>query len=118
VRYPDCEYSLPLPRRGDIEVIETYCAEHDLPELVVHDDDDEPWELGCPICNYQEYRRERAVDDLEDLDGIGERTAEKLAAAGVDSPEDLDTVDPENLAEQVQGISADRLREWKGELAM
>ncbi|ERH10849.1 MAG: DNA topoisomerase I [halophilic archaeon J07HX64] len=118
VRYPDCEYSLPLPRRGDIEVIDAHCEEHDLPELVVHDGDDEPWELGCPICNYREYRRERAVDTLEDLDGIGERTAEKLAAAGVDSPEDLDTVDPDNLAEQVQGISADRLREWKGELAM
>jgi DNA topoisomerase-1 len=115
-RYPDCEYSLPLPRRGDIEVTEAHCPDHDLPELVVHDDED-PWELGCPICNYQEYRREQAVDDLEDIDGIGERTAEKLAAAGVDSPDDLDTADPETLAEAVQGVSADRLREWQGKLA-
>ena len=114
-RYPDCEYSLPLPRRGDIEVTEVYCEDHDLPELVVHDSDD-PWELGCPICNYREYRREQAVDDLADIDGIGERTVEKLSAAGVDSPGDLDTADPERLADELQGVSADRLREWQGEL--
>jgi len=53
-RYPDCDYSLPLPRRGEIEVTDEYCEEHDLPELLVHNDD-EPWELGCPICNYREY---------------------------------------------------------------
>jgi len=114
-RYPDCEYSLPLPRRGDIEVLDARCAEHDLPELVVEGDD--PWELGCPICNYREYRREQAVDDLEDIDGIGERTVEKLAAAGVEDPADLDTADPDDLASEVQGVSADRLREWQRELA-
>jgi len=115
-RYPDCEYSLPLPRRGDIEVVDERCEEHDLPGLVVQDGDD-PWELGCPICNYQEYRREQAVNDLEDIDGIGERTVEKLAAAGVDSPDELDTADPERLAGELQGVSADRLREWQAELA-
>ncbi len=67
-RYPDCEYSLPLPRRGDITVTETYCEEHDLPELVVKDGDD-PWELGCPICNYREYKqREEGDDTREDAD--------------------------------------------------
>jgi len=35
-RYPECEYSLPLPRRGDIEVIEESCAEHGLPHLPRH----------------------------------------------------------------------------------
>lgn len=55
-RYPDCEYSLPLPRAGDIEITETVCDDHDLPELdVIQDGDNEPWHLGCPICNYQEY---------------------------------------------------------------
>ena len=114
-RYPDCEYSLPLPRRGDIEVLDARCGEHDLPELVVEGDD--PWELGCPICNYREYQREQAVDDLEEIDGIGERTAEKLAAAGVEEPTDLDAADPDALAAEVQGVSADRLREWQRDLA-
>ena len=116
-RYPDCEYSLPLPRRGDIEVVEEYCEEHDLPALHVHDGDDEPWELGCPICNYREYRAEQAIDDLEDIKGIGEATAEKLGTAGVDSPADLRDADPEGLADRLQGVTADQLRDWQGQLA-
>jgi len=116
VRYPDCDYSLPLPRRGDIEVTDTYCEEHDLPELIVHDGDD-PWELGCPICNYQEYQAEQAIDDLEDIDGIGEKTAEKLQAAGIESPTDLETADVEEVTSQVQGVTAEKLEEWQGQLA-
>jgi DNA topoisomerase-1 len=109
-RYPDCEYSLPLPRRGDIEVTDAHCAEHDLPELVVHDGDD-PWELGCPICNYREYQaRER---DLDDIDGIGEATREKLTDAGIESVADLADAEPEAVAESVEGVSAERLREWQ-----
>src|SRR6056297_772877 len=65
-RYPDCEYSLPLPRRGDIAVTDDRCEEHDLPALVVDPDSDDPWELGCPICNYEEYQAEQRIDDLED----------------------------------------------------
>ncbi|SDJ85609.1 DNA topoisomerase I [Halovenus aranensis] len=115
-RYPDCEYSLPLPRRGDIEITDEYCEEHDLPELVVQDGD-EPWELGCPVCNYQEYQARQAIDDLEDLNGVGPATAEKLADAGVDSPEDLTDVDPDDLAQRTQGVTAETVREWQAELA-
>ena len=114
-RYPDCEYSLPLPRRGDIEITDTHCEEHDLPELIVHSGD-EPWELGCPICNYQEYRAEQAIDGLEDLDGLGAKTAEKLAEAGIESLSDLHGADADDVASSVQGISADQLREWQAEV--
>jgi DNA topoisomerase-1 len=88
VRYPDCEYSLPLPRRGDIEVVEAYCAEHDLPELVVHDGDDEPWELGCPICNYREYRREQDDDTKEDTEDV--ESEESSASSGEENTENDD----------------------------
>ncbi|MEF8786853.1 MAG: DNA topoisomerase I [Haloarculaceae archaeon] len=115
-RYPDCDYSLPLPRRGDIEVTDEFCEEHDLPELVVHSGD-EPWELGCPICNYHEYQAEQAVEDLEDLDGLGAKTAEKLADAGVESLADLDTADAEEVATAVQGVSVDQLREWQAQVS-
>ncbi|AQL42200.1 DNA topoisomerase I [Halorientalis sp. IM1011] len=111
-RYPDCDYSLPLPRRGEIEVTDERCEEHDLPELIVHNGD-EPWELGCPICNYREYQARQAVDDLVDLDGLGERTAEKLAEAEIETLSDLETVDPEAVATTVQGVSADQIREWQ-----
>ncbi|WP_049922986.1 DNA topoisomerase I [Halopiger djelfimassiliensis] len=113
-RYPDCEYSLPLPRRGEIEVTEEYCDEHDLPELVVHSGD-EPWELGCPICNYQEFqaRESDSGSDLEALDGIGAKTVEKLASAGIESIDDLTEADPDAVAENVDGVSADRIRNWQ-----
>ncbi|NHN47528.1 DNA topoisomerase I [Halostella sp. JP-L12] len=115
-RYPDCDYSLPLPRRGEIEVTDGRCEEHDLPELVVHNGDD-PWELGCPICNYQEYqaRESDSGTDLEALDGLGAKTAEKLVEAGIESLDDLTDADPEAVAEDVDGVSADRIEDWQAE---
>lgn len=116
-RYPDCEYSLPLPRRGDIEVTDEFCDEHDLPELVVYDgeDDDDPWELGCPICNYEEYQERQRQKGLEVLDGVGPKTAEKLEDAGVEDVGDLADADPEGVAEQVSGVSADTVRDWQAQ---
>ena len=116
-RYPDCEYSLPLPRRGLIEVTDEMCDEHGLPHLLVKDDeaDDDPWELGCPICNYTEYRERQMVSSVEDLDGVGEKTAEKLAAAGIETLDDLREADAELVATEVQGVSADRIRAWQAE---
>ncbi|MFU8868317.1 DNA topoisomerase I [Natronococcus sp.] len=113
-RYPDCEYSLPLPRRGEIEVTDEHCEEHDLPELVVHSGD-EPWELGCPICNYQEFQAREADSgsDLESLDGVGAKTVEKLVDAGIESLEDLSDADPDAVADDVDGVSADRVRSWQ-----
>ncbi|MFB6119132.1 DNA topoisomerase I, partial [Halosegnis sp.] len=115
-RYPDCEYSLPLPRRGDIEVTDDYCDEHDLPALRVQEDGDEPWELGCPICNYTEYQQRQAASEVEDLDGVGAKTAEKLARAGIESLEDLTDADAEAVAGELQGVSADRLRDWQAQV--
>ncbi|EMA54109.1 DNA topoisomerase I [Halococcus thailandensis] len=111
-RYPDCEYSLPLPRRGEIEVTDEFCDEHDLPELVVHSGD-EPWELGCPICNYHEYQARQSVGDLVDLDGVGEKTVEKLAAVGIESLDDLRESEADSIAESVQGVSAENVRSWQ-----
>ncbi|QLG50781.1 DNA topoisomerase I [Natrinema halophilum] len=113
-RYPDCEYSLPLPRRGEIEVTDEYCDEHELPELVVHSGD-EPWELGCPICNYQEFqaRESESGSDLEALEGIGAKTVEKLADAGIEDLDDLTDADPDAVAADVDGVSADRVRNWQ-----
>ncbi|WP_226005738.1 DNA topoisomerase I [Natrinema salinisoli] len=113
-RYPDCEYSLPLPRRGDIEVTDEHCEEHELPEIVVHSGD-EPWELGCPICNYQEFqaRESETGSDLEALEGVGAKTVEKLADAGIEDLDDLTDADPDAVADDVEGVSADRIRGWQ-----
>jgi len=112
-RYPDCEYSLPLPRRGEIEVTEEMCEEHDLPHLVVHSGDDEPWELGCPICNYREFQAREAGSELETVEGIGEKTAEKLESAGIENVEGLKDADPDDLAASVDGVGAGTVRDWQ-----
>ena len=116
-RYPDCEYSLPLPRRGDIEITDGRCEEHDLPELVVtYDDDDrEPWALGCPICNYREYQARQNGSALEAIDGIGEKTAEKLQTAGIDDVEGLKDADADELAAEVDGVGPDTVRDWQAD---
>ena len=112
-RYPDCDYSLPLPRRGEIEVTDEICEEHDLPHLVVHSGD-EPWELGCPICNYREYQAKQAGgNELESIEGIGEKTAEKLKDAGVEDVPGLKEAEPDALAELVEGVGPDTVRDWQ-----
>jgi DNA topoisomerase-1 len=115
-RYPDCDYSLPLPRRGDIEVTDEECEEHDLPKIRITygDSDREPWDLGCPICNYREYQAEQ-VDgsELESVKGIGEKTAEKLKAAGVEDVPSLKEAEPDALADLMDGVGPDTVRKWQ-----
>jgi DNA topoisomerase-1 len=126
-RYPDCEYSLPLPRQGDIEVADEICDEHTLPTLRIierneetakrnteQENDDDVWELGCPICNYREYQSEQTDGStLESVHGIGEKTAEKLKDAGVDTVAALKSAEANTLADRVDGVSVDRLRKWQ-----
>jgi DNA topoisomerase-1 len=113
-RYPDCDYSLPLPRRGSVVVTDETCAEHGLPHLrVTYESDRDPWELGCPICNYREYQSRQAGSELETIDGIGEATAEKLREAGVDDLASLKQVEPDALADRVDGVGEDTVRDWQ-----
>ena len=111
-RYPDCDYSLPLPRRGEIEVTDETCEEHDLPHLRVHSGDD-PWELGCPICNYREFTARQEGSELQAVEGIGEKTAAKLKNAGVDGVDELKSADADDLAADVDGVGADTVRDWQ-----
>ena len=111
-RYPDCDYSLPLPRRGEIEVTAERCVEHDLPHLRVHSGD-EPWELGCPICNYREFTAREEGSALQAVEGIGEKTAAKLQDAGVDGVAELKSADPDDLAADIDGVGPDTVRDWQ-----
>jgi DNA topoisomerase-1 len=112
-RYPDCEYSLPLPRRGDVEVTEEECDEHGLPHLRITYEDGEPWELGCPICNYREYQAQQNGSELEAIEGIGEKTAAKLKEAGIENVKGLKDAEADDVAERVDGVSPDTVRQWQ-----
>ncbi len=112
-RYPECDYSLPLPRRGDIEITDQSCDEHGLPRLRVRDGGDEPWDLGCPICNYREYRARQEGSELETVEGIGEKTAAKLKDAGIEDVGSLKEAEPSAVAEVVDGVGPDTVRDWQ-----
>ncbi len=114
-RYPDCDYSLPLPRRGAVEVTDETCDDHALPALRVTYDSREPWELGCPICNYRTYRAEQEGSELETLDGVGETTAEKLREAGVEDLAALRREEPDALADRVDGVGVDTVEDWQAQ---
>ncbi|MBS3760069.1 MAG: hypothetical protein KGY43_01170, partial [Halodesulfurarchaeum sp.] len=51
--------------------------------------------------------------DLTSIDGIGEKTEEKLQAAGIEDVGDLLEIDPETVAQNINGVSAQRLSEWQ-----
>ena len=113
-RYPECEFSEPFPRDGEVVVTDEQCEEHEMPHVELHDDDDDdPWELGCPLCNAREYRARQAGSELETVDGIGEATAEKLREAGIDGVSALSDADPETLAAELDGVGPDSIRDWQ-----
>jgi len=115
-RYPDCDYSLPMPRRGEAELTDETCEEHGLPGIrITYEEDREPWELGCPICNYREYQAQQAGTELETIDGIGEKTAEKLKDAGVEDVDGLKSAEPDSLADEIDGVGPDTVRNWQAD---
>ncbi|WP_338741517.1 DNA topoisomerase I [Haloplanus salilacus] len=116
-RYPDCDYSLPMPRRGEAELVDETCEEHGLPGIRIsyEDEDREPWDLGCPICNYREYRARQEGTELESIDGIGEKTAEKLNDAGIEDVAGLKAAEPDALADELDGVGEETLRDWQAD---
>lgn len=56
--YPDCEFSLPLPKRGKLIKTKQKCDEHDMHKLKVKNKGKKSWFLGCPKCNYDEWNEE------------------------------------------------------------
>ncbi|RZN60866.1 DNA topoisomerase I [Methanonatronarchaeum sp. AMET6-2] len=58
--YPDCNYSLPLPKRGNLIRTKKTCPDHNLNKLkVTYNKDKKPWTLGCPQCNYDEWQENK-----------------------------------------------------------
>ena len=113
-RYPDCDYSLPMPRRGEAELTDETCEEHGLPGIrITYEEDREPWELGCPICNYREYQARQNGSELEAIEGIGEKTAAKLKEAGIENVKGLKDAEADDIAERVDGVSPDTVRQWQ-----
>lgn len=55
--YPDCDFSLPLPPKGQIIVTDKLCEEHGLYRIKIINQGKRPWDLGCPHCNFIEWQK-------------------------------------------------------------
>ncbi|PTD93974.1 DNA topoisomerase I [archaeon SCG-AAA382B04] len=57
--YPECEFSLPLPKQGRLIKTKQKCDEHDMFKLKVNKKGQKSWFLGCPQCNYDEWKKDQ-----------------------------------------------------------
>ncbi len=53
--YPDCDFTLPLPKSGHIVVTDKQCKEHGLYFIKILNKGKRPWDIGCPHCNFIEW---------------------------------------------------------------
>lgn len=120
--YPNCKFTLPLPRSGILVVTDKLCDKHNMNHVRIINKGKRPWDLGCPHCNFIEWQAKRASEpkkaetpksnSLADVQGIGPKTLEKLAAAGIKTAEDLLKAKAANLAEKT-GLSQKKITTWQ-----
>ncbi|NPV61307.1 MAG: DNA topoisomerase I [Methanotrichaceae archaeon] len=120
--YPDCRFTLPLPRFGSVIVTDRLCEQHKMFHVRIINKGKRPWDLGCPHCNYLEWKAKKPAekaeagqsqnDGLSSLQGVGPKTVEKLEAAGVKSLPDLLSANAQSLAEK-SGLSPKKILAWQ-----
>ncbi|ADI73601.1 DNA topoisomerase I [Methanohalobium evestigatum Z-7303] len=120
--YPDCTFSLPLPKSGQIIVTDKVCEDHGINHIRVNIPGKRPWNLGCPHCNFIEWQKEQENNknkqkdttpkSITEINGIGKVTAEKLENAGVSSVEELANADAVELSKQTN-LSVKKIKNWQ-----
>jgi len=118
--YPDCTFTLPLPKFGMIVVTDKLCEEHGMQHIRIINKGKRPWDLGCPQCNFDQWQAKKAeeakkkaeVDALAKIPGIGPKTLEKLGAAGIKTAMDLVGAEVEELAEKT-GLAKKKISSWQ-----
>ena len=116
--YPNCKFTLPLPRFGTLLVTDKECDVHHMNHVRIINKGKRPWDLGCPHCNFLEWQAKKekepktSNDGLSNIQGIGPRTLEKLTAAGIKTTEDLLRAEVESLVVKT-GLSQKKILAWQ-----
>ena len=122
--YPGCKFTLPLPRFGTILVTDKECDKHSMSHIRIINKGKRPWDLGCPHCNFLEWQTKKANeakepkkansnnDGLTNIQGIGPKTLEKLAGAGIKTADDLLKAEADLLVEKT-GLSQKKILAWQ-----
>ncbi|NOR48726.1 MAG: DNA topoisomerase I [Methanosarcinaceae archaeon] len=121
--YPDCNFSLPLPKSGQVIVTDKLCEEHGLYHIRIITPGRRPWNLGCPNCNFIEWQASQEAEkakrpktprpkSITDIAGVGKVTAQKLADAGIANVDTLVETDAFELSKKT-GITVKKIKGWQ-----
>jgi len=118
--YPDCTYTLPLPRFGMVVVTDKICEIHGMNLIKIVNKGKRPWNLGCPKCNFDEWQAKKAKEEKEkaeikaltNISGIGPKTLEKFGNVGIERVQDLIDFETGELVEKT-GISLKKISAWQ-----
>jgi DNA topoisomerase I len=121
--YPNCTFSLPLPKSGQIVVTDKICETHGMHHIRIINLGKRAWDLGCPQCNFVEWQKAQQEEQaqqpkkerpksIKDIEGVGKATAGKLEEAGINSVEALIEADAVELAKIIK-ISVKKIKNWQ-----
>lgn len=115
--YPECRFTLPLPRGGMIVVTERRCETHGMNHIRIVNRGKRPWDLGCPYCNFNNWQAKNGSEtqrmpELGDISGIGPKSRERLESAGIKTLDALISTDPASISEST-GISIKKIISWQ-----
>ena len=63
--YPNCTFSLPLPKSGQIIVTDKFCEAHGLHHIRIINLGKRAWDLGCPQCNFIEWQKTQQEEQAQ-----------------------------------------------------
>jgi DNA topoisomerase-1 len=63
--YPECRFTLPLPRFGSVVVTDRVCEQHGMNHIRIINKGKRPWDLGCPHCNFLEWQAKKAQEKAD-----------------------------------------------------
>jgi len=121
--YPNCTFSLPLPKSGQIIVTDKSCEAHGLHHIRIINQGKRAWDLGCPHCNFIEWQKTQQEEQakkpkkerpksIKDIEGVGKATAGKLEDAGIKSIEALMKADAIELAKTIK-VTVKKIKNWQ-----
>jgi DNA topoisomerase-1 len=75
--YPKCDFSLPLPKSGQIVVTDKQCEQHGLYFIKIVTKGKRPWDIGCPHCNFIEWQKKLEEEKKNGSESIVPETVPK-----------------------------------------
>jgi DNA topoisomerase-1 len=75
--YPNCDFSLPLPKTGQIVVTDKQCEQHGLYFIKIVTKGKRPWDIGCPHCNFIEWQKKLEEERTNGSENIVPKTVPK-----------------------------------------